>query len=107
MSEFQEPPGVIYSCVLLILAGLAIYCGIDAILSESATTPSQYGEGTQVYGIDTYFLGVGWVLLGVGFLNRVVASYLKITGDFWISMGLCVTGVAVWFLSNVKTGFIR
>jgi hypothetical protein len=98
MAKSSEPPGVFFTLILFLLAGGAIFCGGDAIISKSTTTPSLHGGSTLVDGIDALFVGIGWLLIGAGFINRAVASHLKISGERWITLCFCITGGIFWGL---------
>jgi len=84
--------------MLAVLAVGAIFCGVDAILSDSVTTPARFGGDTRVHGTDTVLVGVGWILVGLSIaakilLHRrgrhgsVVAIILAVIGGlFWLSV---------------------
>lgn len=98
MARSSEPSGIFSTLILLLLAGGAILCGGDAIISESTTTPSLHGGDTRVDGIDALFVGIGWILIGAGFINKAVASHLKGSGERWVTLCFCVTGGLFWGL---------
>jgi len=82
MSQSANPPGIVLSACLLLLGAGAIWAGIDAIVSDSVTTPSKYGSGARVHGSDTVLVGSGWLLIGLGLINRVIAGHaVSVTGD--------------------------
>lgn len=96
MHDSAKPPGVLSSVAFLSLGVAAIFCGADAIVSESATTPSMHGEGMRVRGVDAVLLGIGWVTMGVGFMSKVIASPLGFLGRRVIPIGLIVIGALFW-----------
>jgi len=87
------------SSVLVILAVGAAYCGVDAIVSESATTPSLHGDGKLVHGSDTILVGVGWLLMGLGLTAKII---LRQPGGYTgtvTAVVLIVIGALFWFVA--------
>lgn len=70
------PPGLGGSIALIVLAMGAVFCGMDAILSDSVTTPAKFGGDYRVHGTDTILVGVGWILMGVSITAKVVLARL-------------------------------
>lgn len=98
MSDGAQPPGRAACVVLFILGFAAIVCGADAIVSESATTPSKHGDGIRVSGTETVLLGIGWILIGIGLISKIIAAPLGILGTRVLPVGLCALGGILWAL---------
>ncbi len=83
--------------VLVVLAAGAAYCGVDAIVSDTATTPSRFGQGKPVHGTDTVLVGVGWLLVAGAFIARIVCARLGGRIATAVAVGVAVVGAGFWF----------
>lgn len=92
----MQPLGLVASVVRSILGIAAIVVGVDAILSESVTTPARHGSDFRVYGVDTVFVGSGWILVGLGLIVQVVAARRRLAAERWLTLGLIVAGGMCW-----------
>lgn len=86
------------SLILILLASGALYVGIEAIASESFTTPSRHGDGIRVDGVDATLIGVGWIFLAMGLFYRVFAQIFKIPGPIIGTVGFSLVGAFFWAL---------
>jgi len=94
-----EPPGLVMSIVLAILAVGATYCAVDAIVSESVTTPSLHGDGKLVHGSDTIFVGIGWLLMALGFTAKIMLRQPGGHTGTVTAVVLIVTGFLPWLVA--------
>jgi hypothetical protein len=93
------PPGPVGSIVLAILAVGAAYCAVDAIVSESVTTPSLHGDGKLVHGSDTILVGIGWLLMGLGFTAKIMLRPPGGHAGTVTAVVLIVAGALCWFVA--------
>jgi len=91
-------PGAFASALLILLAGGAMFCGVDAMLAESVRTPAKHGDGAVVRGFDTVLVGLGWMLIGLGLIAKAVASRFKLPGQHWIPIACCIGGGVAWMM---------
>lgn len=96
MSISRKQPGYTHALILLLLGIGASACGVDAIISDSVTSPSMHGDGRPVQGSETIFLGIGWIMIGLGLMYRAVACRLEASGNLSVSIGLCIVGAGFW-----------
>jgi len=95
----KTPPGPGALIMLALLAAGAFYCGVDAILSDSVTTPSKFGGDHRVYGTDTIFVGIGWILVGLAFTAKIILSRRHGSAGTVIAVGLAATGGLSWLVA--------
>ena len=98
MTKARKPPSRFASVFLLLLSGAAIIIGLDAIVSETATTASMHGEDKRVHGIETVYVGIGWIMFGIAFANKVIASHMGLSYERFITIGLGIVGGLSWAL---------
>lgn len=92
----NRPPGVAGSIILALLAAGAIFCGVDAILSDSVTTPAKFGGDHRVYGTDTVLIGVGWILMGLAIAARILVGRQGGHSGVVVSVTLVAIGGLFW-----------
>ncbi|WP_280549933.1 hypothetical protein [Halomonas sp. 11-S5] len=92
----KGPPGVAGSIVLALLAAGAMFCGVDAILSDSVTTPAKFGGDHRVHGTDTVLIGVGWILMGSAIAARILVGRGGGHAGVVVSVALAVIGGLFW-----------
>lgn len=95
----KNPPGPVGLLVLALIAIGAFFCGVDAILSESVTTPAMVGDGKRVQGMDTVFVGVGWILIGLGFTVKVLLSRRHVSAGTVVAVGSAALGGLFWLVA--------
>lgn len=84
------------STVLGMLAVGAVLCGVDAILSDSVTTPARFGGDHRVYGADTVIVGFGWILMGAAIGAKVILHRRGGRSDTVFAVILAITGGLLW-----------
>lgn len=90
------PGGLI---MLALLAAGAFFCGVDAILSDSVTTPSKFSGDHRVHGTDTIFVGVGWILVGMAFTTKIILSRRNARTGTVVAVGLAAMGGIFWLIA--------
>jgi hypothetical protein len=95
----KTPPGPGNLIMLALLAAGAFYCGVDAILSESVTTPAKVGDGKRVYGTDTIFVGVGWILAGLAFTAKIILARRNARAGTVVAVVFAATGGLSWLVA--------
>lgn len=90
-------PGLGGSIILIVLAVGAVFCGVDAILSDSVTTPAKFGGNYRVHGSDTTLVGVGWILIGVSITAKVILGRLGWSpASSFVAIMLAIIGLLFW-----------
>ncbi|GEM_PF-6660341 len=95
----KDSPGTGGLVVLTLLAAGVFFCGVDAMLSDSVTTPSKFGGNHRVHGTDTILVGVGWILLGLGFTAKIILSRQYASVRTVAAVGLAASGGLFWLVA--------
>lgn len=95
----KGPPGPVGSVILALLVGVLIFCGVDAILSDSVTTPAKFGGDHRVYGTDTVFVGVGWILMGLSLTAKLILSRRNTHAGTVVAVTLAAIGGLLWLVA--------
>ncbi len=97
----RKPPGLILSAFLALLVAGALFCGVDAILADSVTTPARFGDSTRVYGADTVVVGAGWIAMGMAILASLITAHIRSRAGQWVALILCGVGAVCWLIAGM------